>query len=370
MKRSLASLVTAVALSGCAGGVATSTTGIGQAASVISAASPVLTVLSVTQTAAGILGSGVREYTVRVRSTDADQREALRQAFAEACSVTFGSTVASEQESNNGALTRDNVVSYTACYVKDHAIESKTNSEGGVTLIVKVTVTSNKLSGRLLGDSRVDADFNGEQHANRIETYQTSMTDSDRLVEAVVRDFPQRAYQIKLAKTTTKINPDRTGFVLIDYLVQLDPRYVDALQELFSKTGKIPAGKIMGAYPIGKWGLSTPVAEIVVPGFMTTTTYQFDDQQTVDRIVGGLNRQQILGVYARFGTGDGAWRPVWCNNAIWSTDRKIIDLSTTGGRLNLKQVWYQLRLDFKNQQELARLRDITEIQFKVMDHKC
>lgn len=377
MKLSLATLATALVLSGCAGTGANVTQTLGTGGGgVIAAASPVMTVLSITQTAAGILGSGHREYTVRVRSTDSDQLTALRQAFAEACSVTFGSTVASEQESNNGKLTRDNVVSYTACYVKDHKIENRVQeSTGDITIVASVTVTSNKLSGRLLGDSRVDVEFNGSQHADRIETYQNSMTEGDRLIDAVIKDYPQRAYSITLAKNRTHVNPDRTGFVLIDYLVQLDERYVDSLRVLFDKTGKVPAGKIMGAYPIGKYGLRNPVAEILVPGFMNTTLYQFDDQVTVDKIVSGLTQPQNLIVYAKFGgrhaqINGGEWTKIWCNQAAWTADRMIIALSSRGGKLNTKKVWYQLRMDFKNQSDLERLRDITEIQFRVVTERC
>jgi hypothetical protein len=363
-------------LTGCAGGgvnVASSMGGIGSA---VQAASPVLTVISVSATAVDILTSGQREYRVKIRSTDTDRNSALRQAFQEACSVTFGSTVASELESNQGRLTRDNVVSYTGCYVKNQVIESQSREPNGeVTVLATITVASNKLSGRLLGNSSHDQSFNGEQHADRISTFQTAMSGGDQLIDTVMKDFPSRAYKLDIAKIRTMTNRDRSGFILIDYLIQLDPNYYKALENLFAVTGKIPAGKIMGVYPAGKWGVNNPVAEIRVPGFMSMNTYQFSDQITVDKISAGLNRPQMMKIYAEFGgeyshLNANGWKLIGCVPAAWSRDTKMIDISSRGGSISDKKVWYQFRLDYRTPQELDTLRNITNLKLSVTGDNC
>lgn len=372
----LASVTVIGVLTGCAGSgpnIANSMGGVGGA---VAAASPVLTVLSVSKTAADILTSGQREYVVKIRSTEVDRNTALRQAFNEACGVTFGSTVASELESNNGHLTRDNIVNYTGCYVRSHRVDSQTREPSGeVTVVTTVTVASNKLSDRLLGDSSHTESFNGEQHADRISTFQAAMTENDRLIDSVMRDFPERAYIIKVAKIRTMTNSDRTGYVLIDYLIELDPKYVSALENLFAVTGKIPAGTITGAYPIGKWGVQNPVAEIRVPGFMSTTIYQFSDQITVDKIAAGLNRTQTMKIHAQFGgehtyLNQNGWALIGCVPAIWNGDRQLINISRSGGSLSNKKIWYQFRLDYRTPQELQQLRNITDLKISASETGC
>lgn len=375
MKLKLATVAVSVVLTGCATGGADVSGSFGALGGAVSVASPVLTVLSITQTAYGIVTSGEREYTVKIRSTASDQSVAVKQALEEACHATFGSTVASVLASGNGKITRDEVISYSGCYVKNYDIVERSGEGGEVTVVVAATVRGNKLSNRLLGESSRDEPFNGEQHAGRIQTYQQNMRESDKLVDTVLYDFPQRAYDIEIAKIQTRVNPNRTGYVRVDYLISANKNYLEALDNLFSVVAKVPGGKIMGAYPVGKWGVSNPVAEVTVPGFMSQTTYQFGDQITYNKIQSALNRPQQLLIYTKTGgeyshLNGGDWRIFTCVPAAWSGNNPMYNFGARGGRIRTNKVWYAINLDFKNEQELRFLSSITDLKFEVTSGPC
>jgi hypothetical protein len=376
MKFKLATLAATAVLGGCAIGGADVSGSFGTMGGAVSSVSPVLTVLSVAQTAHGILTSGESEYQVKVRSVDQNQSRAVRQALEEACHATFGSTVASAQASSDGRLTQDEVISYSGCYVERYEIlERDRLVNGEVVVTVAATVRGNKLSNRLLGESVHDQPFSGEQHAGRISTYQQNMQESDRLVDAVLRDFPQRAYDIEIAKIRTQVKPNRTGYVRIDYLVNVNDNYLSSLKNLFGVVAKVPAGKIMGAYPVGKWGVSNPVAEVVVPGFMSQTIYQFNDQITYNKIQQGLNRPQQLAIYTKTGgkyshLNDGDWRIFNCVPAVWNHNNSMLNFGSRGGRIRTNKVWYTVDLNFNNQGELDFLSNITDLKFEVISGQC
>ena len=376
MKLNLTIVAVSILLGGCAGGSANVAQSFGAMGGAVAAASPVLTVLSITQTAYGIVTSGERQYQVSVRSTEMDQSSAVKQALNEACHVTFGSTVASELESNNGQLTRDQVISYSGCYVKDYKILSREREPNGeLTLVVQANVSGNKLSNRLLGESSYDKPFDGQQHASRIQTYQQNMSESDRLVDAVLLDFPKRAYDVKVAKIQTKVKPNRTGFVQVDYLINVNADYKSSLKSLFDVVAKVPSGKILGSYVFGKYGVSNPVAEITVDGFMSQTTYQFSDQITYNKINQGLKKPQVLMVYAKHSgeyahLNGGDWRWVNCYPALWNSNNPLYSLGAHGGKINRGKIWYSFQINFNNKSELDFLSSITELKLEVSDRAC
>jgi hypothetical protein len=215
--------------------------------------SPALTVISIVKSIAENLSNQSPEYEVNVRVTDTDQRNAMKLAFNEACNKAFGSVITSELESNNQRLTTDNITNYSSCYVKGYEILSKQKvGNDGITLEIKILVASNKIANRALGESRVSGGLAGEQHADRIETFRESRQGSDSIVNAVLKDFPERSFTIDILGSKTLMDNFRNGSILINFSATINSDYLDALQETFKNIGQAPRLNALDNKPVSE----------------------------------------------------------------------------------------------------------------------
>lgn len=190
------------------------------------------------------LGDGKRVYykvTVRGEGPTFEKAraEALRVAVAEA----VGEVIASQVETNGDRVTRDEIISYSSGYVDKYVVDSRVQNGDKVEVELTVYVANSKIANRLLGSSAGEGKIDGDRHSTQISTIVEEGQNKQRLLGAVIRDYPQRAFKMTVGKaSTSRLVNQRDiiydGGVAIDFPIEVewDSNYIDALGAAFKAT--------------------------------------------------------------------------------------------------------------------------------------
>lgn len=336
--------------------------------SVLAPASPIMSVISITKFFAEVIGSRVPEYLVVIRVTDHDQEHATKLAFKEACNKALGSVISSELESNNQQLTRDNITNYSSCYVKDHKIISREqNGDGNFTLVIEVTVSSNKIANRALGDSTAIDQLDGSKHVDRVQTYQESKTTEDQLLNSVLQDYPSRAFDIEITGNKTTMDNRRNGRLEITYVAGLNQGYLSSLQDTFKTVGQVPRRNPLDQKPVTIAASQISIYRTSHPYFFDSNKvdyYQFNDLVSYEMIRDRLGSPMNLLIQVRLNSDESG--NLSCVSAPFNHPDARPNLISFGydyqGHINSRnKLQYTIALNV-NQQSFNLINRISEIK--------
>lgn len=171
----------------------------------------------------------VFEIVVEGRARTFDQ--ARDQAFRLAVEQALGSVVLSNSQAQHQHLVRDEIVSYAAGYVDRFDILARDQTSQGVTVRMRVWVARSQLSQRLLGTASTSSQIDGERLAAQTRTFERSRRDSDRVLNQVLMDYPERAFDVQLESQALRADNQRQTYLDVIYQVSWNQRYLKALGE-------------------------------------------------------------------------------------------------------------------------------------------
>jgi hypothetical protein len=176
-----------------------------------------------------------RVYYIEVQGTGRTAEEARMNGFRLAVEQALGSVIASETEQQNSRIRRDEVISYAAGFVERYEIVTTMPTGSGYEIAMRVWVQRNNLAERLLVKSQADGQVDGARASVAVETAQYSRTQGDRLLGAVLRDFPERSFDIKLELTRVEIGASRNTELVIPLTISWNKQYIKSLMEAWGK---------------------------------------------------------------------------------------------------------------------------------------
>lgn len=188
-------------------------------------------------------------------------QEAREQAFRMAVERTVGTIVASETEVQDSRIARDEIITYASGFVNDYRLVKQISVASGVQVRMQVWVSHNNLRDRLLSRSSGDARIEGGRIAEQIRSFQHERSSGDRLLETVLRDFPQRAFDVQVHRTEVRVDDRRRTFLQIPITLSWSADYVRSLTEAVKAINQRPECDSM-------WRVCNPrpVSMIQVPG--------------------------------------------------------------------------------------------------------
>jgi len=175
-----------------------------------------------------LLSNNKQVYYIEVRGQGSTAEEARMNGFRLAVEQALGSVIASETEQRNSRIQRDEVISYASGFVERHEIVTSMNTGSGYEIAMRVWVSRTNLAERLLVKSRADGQVDGARAAIAIDTAQYSRSQGDRLLTTVLRDFPERSFDIKLEPTRVEIDSSRNTQLVVPYMIVWNKRYLDS----------------------------------------------------------------------------------------------------------------------------------------------
>lgn len=198
---------------------------------------------------------------VEVVAEGATAQDAREQAFRMAVERTVGTIVASETEVQDSRIVRDEIITYASGFVHDYRLVKQISVASGVQVRMQVWVSHNNLRDRLLSRSSADARIEGGRIAEQIRSFQHERSSGDRLLETVLKDFPQRAFDVKVHQTAVRVDDQRRTFLQIPVTLAWSADYLRSLTEAVRAINQRPECDSM-------WRVCNPrpVSMIQVPG--------------------------------------------------------------------------------------------------------
>jgi hypothetical protein len=199
----------------------------------ISTASVVLSVIRI----AINLGSGKQDYTqVDVVSEGYSVEQARLEGFRTAVNQAVGSVVATQTQTQNQRMVRDEIINYSSGFVDRFEILEQQDRGNRVQLKMRVWVAESKLAHRLLGQSYDSQQVPGGRIGAQVETLLEERQQGDRLIEAVMKDYPHRAFDVRVGKSSVKFDEHRQASIVTDVTIRWDRRFTDAVRDTLRQT--------------------------------------------------------------------------------------------------------------------------------------
>lgn len=199
----------------------------------MSTASVVLSVIRI----AINLGSGKQDYTqVDVVSEGATVEQARLEGFRTAVNQAVGSVVATQTQTQNQRLVRDEIINYSSGFVDRFEILEQQGYGNRVRLKMRVWVAESRLAHRLLGQSYDSQQVPGGRIGAQVETLLEERQQGDRLIEAVMQDYPHRAFDVQVGKSSVKFDDYRRALIVTDVTIRWETRFVDAVRDTLRQT--------------------------------------------------------------------------------------------------------------------------------------
>ena len=183
-------------------------------------------------------------YYVQVEATADDKEQARREGFRLAVEMAVGALVVSETEVRNTELVRRDILKYSSGYIDNFSIKSEAKVGSKVRLVMDVWVGESKIADRLLNGSKAEGTIDGARVAARQESLRGKQDSAARLLELVAKDFPRRAFDIKVGKTVTHVDGERAT-IGVPVAIAWNKKYFESLLEAIDKTKD---GTESGAY--------------------------------------------------------------------------------------------------------------------------
>lgn len=172
----------------------------------------------------------VEVYHVRIRAQGRDEQDARDQAFRLAVEQAVGSLLLSHREIRDGEVTRNELLNYSSGHVHDFKILDRQYANGGVSIDVDVWVRKSSIADRLLSESRAEGQVEGGRISAQIQSFQREKTGADGVLRSVLRDFPDRAFDLEVGRTQV-ISENRSTYLQIPVQVAWSGKFVASMSE-------------------------------------------------------------------------------------------------------------------------------------------
>lgn len=183
------------------------------------------------------LGSGKQDYTqVDVVARGATEEQARLEGFRVAVNQAVGSVITTQIQTQNQRLIRNEIVNYSSGFVDRFEILEQQHVGSQVELKMRVWVAESRLAHRLLGQSYDSQQVPGGRIGAQVETLLEERRTGDQLIEAVMHDYPHRAFDVKVGKSRVKFDEYRQAQIITDITIQWESRFVDAVLSTLKKT--------------------------------------------------------------------------------------------------------------------------------------
>jgi hypothetical protein len=172
-----------------------------------------------------------RVYYIRVRAEGPNFVTARQNGLRLAVEQAVGTLVLSETQVQNQRIVRDEIITYAAGFVDRYTLVDADYVNGVNRVTMDVWVSESRIANRLLNESVGTGTIDGSRLALQVETLQHEHASGDRVVETVLRDFPNRAFDVKVDRSNLEMGSQRNLQIDIPFTVSWNRTYLDSLFE-------------------------------------------------------------------------------------------------------------------------------------------
>jgi hypothetical protein len=168
---------------------------------------------------------------IRTTGVGNTYEEAKTNAFKEAIEHQVGVVIASERESYNEKLVKNEILAYSSAFVDEYKIISQQNIGNKVQVVVDSKLSLLRLSDRILSKGKDSKNIDGAKHDSQYKSFLENKQNGDMILASILRDYPRRAYNINQSTYTVKIDTYRNLTLTIPYTLSWNPNYIASLND-------------------------------------------------------------------------------------------------------------------------------------------
>jgi len=158
--------------------------------------------------------------------------EAKNNAFREAIEYQVGVVIASERETYNEKLIKDEILAYSSAFVDEYKIISQQKIGNKVEIVVDVKLSLLRLSDRILSKGKDSKNLDGAKHNSQYKSFLENKQNGDMILNRILNDYPWRAYDIKQSNYVVKVDTYRNLTLTIPYTLAWNPNYIASFHDV------------------------------------------------------------------------------------------------------------------------------------------
>lgn len=179
-----------------------------------------------------------RVYYIRVQARGNTESEARQEAYKRAIEEAVGSLVLAESVVVNEELKRREIIEYSSGYIDRSKVLNQYHDGRHFVVDMDVWVRHSHIANRLLNQAESTREIDGKRLRLQADSLSRERAQGQRVLGAVLLDYPRRAYQIKNQTLESKFSPGRTLDVTIGFDLVLDPDFLYGLYESMKTVGQ------------------------------------------------------------------------------------------------------------------------------------
>lgn len=181
-----------------------------------------------------------RVYAVTVQGIGTNEQQAREQAFAAAIDEALGTLVVSQLDIENNLVQRHRLLRYNSGYIHSFRIRDRVwLPDGQVVLDMDVWVKHISLAEALVPSGvAVDRSIM-QQAAGAVDSMIKESETGNRLLSAVVEDYPTRGLDVTVSNTAIAITANRRVAMTVDVAVRWNAAYLTGLAAALEQTSQL-----------------------------------------------------------------------------------------------------------------------------------
>ena len=187
-----------------------------------------------------IVKDNKRVYYIRVRGEGPNFVAARQNGLRLAVEQAVGTMVLSETHVRDQRIVRDEIITYAAGFVDRYELVDADYVDRVNRVTMDVWVSESRIANRLLNESVGTGTIDGNRLALQVETLQHERATGDQVLETVLRDFPQRAFDVRVDRTQLEIGSQRNLQIDVPFSVAWNETYLNSLFEGLKRTSTDP----------------------------------------------------------------------------------------------------------------------------------
>lgn len=180
-------------------------------------------------------------FEIDVQAKAQSFEQAKKEGFRLAVEHAVGNFILSETEVNNSRTKRDEIITYASGFVDRFEILNRTDSGDSVRLTMRVWVARSSIAERLLNKSEDATNLEGPRVQAKVESYQEYRGSADRVLAAVLNDYPQRAFDVAAQPSQVVLDSYRQPVVIVPFVLRWNEKYLNSLIETVQRINPKPS---------------------------------------------------------------------------------------------------------------------------------
>lgn len=170
---------------------------------------------------------------VTVTGTGHDLESAREDALQKAVMNACKSAVLSNRESRNREMTRNKVVVYNGCLVKNYTVADEEESGNSAKITINAEVVENHLPDRIVNDKTEYFFYDFNQHSDKVKQVQLKLRNAKKFVNEIFLDYPTSAYNLE--KSDYQIDFDENkSYLKISYELTWNKNFINSIEDTFN----------------------------------------------------------------------------------------------------------------------------------------